>query len=84
MCVPTNCPVITSGGDLKPIICTAHDCKDRTTPTCAECKWHDSFSWVCFNGLSKQAAGITDPEDYCKEWEKREDDSRGENQEAKT
>ena len=29
---------------------------------CSTCAWHDSFSWVCFNGLSEHRADFTDPE----------------------
>lgn len=43
--------------------------------SCSTCKWHDSFSWVCYNGLSERRADFTDPEDMCKEWEKRKNDS---------
>lgn len=42
--------------------------------SCSTCKWHDSFSWVCYNGLSERRADFTDPEDVCKEWEKRENE----------
>lgn len=43
--------------------------------SCSTCKWHDGFSWVCYNGLSECRADFTDPDDVCKEWEKRENDS---------
>lgn len=42
--------------------------------SCSNCKWHDRFSWVCYNGLSERRANFTDPEDVCKEWEKRENE----------
>lgn len=42
--------------------------------SCSTCKWHDGFSWVCYNGLSERRADFTDPEDVCKEWEKRENE----------
>ena len=45
--------------------------------SCSNCKWHDGFSWVCYNGLSEYRADFTDPDDVCKEWEMK-DDSRGE------
>ena len=41
--------------------------------TCLNCRWHDSFSWVCYNGLSDYRAGITDPEDACEDWEERKE-----------
>lgn len=65
----------------KAIRCTAESCKNKSEPSCGSCRWHDAFSWVCFNGLSEHPADFTDPEDNCKEWEKK-DDNRGENQEA--
>lgn len=39
--------------------------------SCSTCKWHDSFSWVCYNGLSERRADFTDPDDVCNEWEMR-------------
>lgn len=42
---------------------------------CEFCKWHDDFSWACFNGDSEKCADFTDNEDYCAEWESREDKS---------
>lgn len=75
-----HCRGIIQFGNNKAVRCTAHNCKDRTEPSCCSCRWHDAFSWVCFNGLSERRADITDPEDNCKEWEKREDDDRKENQ----
>ena len=65
----------------KAIRCTAESCENKSEPSCCSCRWHDAFSWVCFNGQSEHRADFTDPEDSCKEWEKK-DDSRGENQEA--
>lgn len=37
--------------------------------------WHDSFSWVCFNGLSEHRADFTDPENTCQEWKERKDEN---------
>lgn len=39
--------------------------------SCSNGKWHDRFSWVCYNGLSECQADFTDPDDVCKEWEMR-------------
>lgn len=41
---------------------------------CSTCAWHDSFSWVCFNGLSEHRADFTDPENTCQEWKERKDE----------
>ena len=42
---------------------------------CRTCKWHDDFSWVCFNGESEKRADFTNNDDCCIEWESREDKS---------
>ena len=42
---------------------------------CEFCKWHDDFSWVCFNGESEKRADFTNNDDCCIEWESREDKS---------
>lgn len=76
-----SCMGIKQFSDGKAIRCTAESCKNKSEPSCCSCRWHDAFSWVCFNGQSEHRADFTDPEDSCKEWEKK-DDSRGENQEA--
>ena len=36
---------------------------------CGTCKFHDSFSGACCNGLSPKVADFTDNEDFCDEWE---------------
>ncbi len=40
---------------------------------CENCKYHDDFTWVCFNGNSENRANFTDNCDFCKEWEKMEE-----------
>ena len=37
--------------------------------TCSSCKWHDSFSCACCNGLSVKRGDFTDIDDWCDEWE---------------
>ena len=44
-----------------------------TDKTCCTCRWHDSFSWLCFNGRSEHRSDFTDPEDTCPEWEQEVD-----------
>ena len=39
------------------------------------CRWHESYTWVCFNGLSLNCTDVTDVEDSCEHWEKRTDDN---------
>lgn len=41
---------------------------------CLNCKWHEAFSWACFNGDSPYVADFTNPEMVCDVWEKREDE----------
>lgn len=36
--------------------------------TCRTCAYHDSFSWVCFNGESEHRADITMKEQTCRFW----------------
>lgn len=36
---------------------------------CGSCRWHDDFTWACFNGDSPNCADFTDPEDSCECWE---------------
>ena len=33
---------------------------EHSEENCSTCAWHDSFSWVCFNGLSEHRADFTD------------------------
>lgn len=39
--------------------------KDKS---CKTCKWHDDFTWACFNGDSPNRADFTDNDDLCGEW----------------
>lgn len=43
---------------------------------CKTCRYHDSFSWACCNGLSPKVADFTDNDDYCDEWERKYDGCR--------
>ena len=38
-------------------------------PICKNCKYHDSFSWVCSNPSSSYVADFTDDEDWCSHFE---------------
>ena len=35
---------------------------------CSTCRFHDDFTWVCFNPDSPRRADITDKFDSCSEW----------------
>lgn len=48
---------------------------EHSEENCSTCAWHDSFLWVCFNGLSEHRADYTDPENTCKEWKERKDEN---------
>ena len=45
---------------------------ENTGKRCETCKYHDNFSWVCFNGASQEVAGFTEPDDYCLFWESKD------------
>lgn len=36
--------------------------------TCKACKYHDDYTWVCFNADSPKCADITMNEDICDEY----------------
>lgn len=40
--------------------------------SCKNCKWHESFSWACFNGDSPYVADFTDNDNWCDSWEKED------------
>lgn len=42
---------------------------------CCNCRWHEGYTGVCFNGLSLNCTDVTDIEDSCEHWEKRTDDN---------
>lgn len=39
------------------------------------CRWHEGYTGVCFNGLSLNCTDATDVEDSCEHWEKRTDEN---------
>lgn len=43
--------------------------------TCCTCRWHEEYTWVCFNDLSLNCTDVTDVEDGCEHWEKRTDEN---------
>lgn len=38
---------------------------------CGNCKWHETFSWVCCNGDSEWRADFTRSDFVCEHWEER-------------
>lgn len=40
--------------------------------TCATCAWYEAFQGVCFNGDSPHCADFTEPDQRCREWERKE------------
>jgi hypothetical protein len=42
--------------------------------TCRHCRWHEEFTWACFNGDSEYCADFTNDEDSCPCWEARKED----------
>lgn len=39
---------------------------------CGNCKWHEGFNWVCFNGDAEDCADYTDPQHSCPHWERKD------------
>lgn len=39
--------------------------------SCKTCKWHDDFTWVCFNGESIHRADFTNDDYVCECWEEQ-------------
>lgn len=44
---------------------------------CKNCRKHDDFTCVCFNGDSEYCADFTGSEFYCEFWEGKEDGKQG-------
>ncbi len=42
---------------------------------CCTCRWHEGYTWVCFNGNSPNRADFTDPENTCECWEARTEEN---------
>jgi hypothetical protein len=38
---------------------------------CKNCRKHDDFTWVCFNGDSEYCADFTEPECCCEFWKEK-------------
>ena len=45
--------------------------KTPMTKCCATCAWYEDFQGVCFNGDSPYCADFTEPDQRCREWERR-------------
>lgn len=39
------------------------------------CRWHEGYTWICFNGESPNCADMTDPEATCECWEARTEEN---------
>ena len=44
------------------------------TKCCATCAWYEDFQGVCFNGDSPHRADFIEPDQRCREWERKEAD----------
>lgn len=42
---------------------------------CCTCRWHEGYTWICFNGESPNCADMTDPEATCECWEARTEEN---------
>ena len=52
-----------------------NDTSHRKSNLCANCAYHDDFSWVCFNPEADDRADFTDNEHKCNRWTNREDNN---------
>lgn len=43
------------------------------TKCCATCAWYEEFQGVCCNGDSPHRADFIEPDQRCREWERKED-----------
>lgn len=50
---------------------------------CKNCRKHDDFTCVCFNGDSEYCADFTEPECCCEYWEGVENDRTRSNENTK-
>ena len=50
-----------------------NDTSHKKSNSCANCAYHDDFSWVCFNPEAENRADFTDNEYKCNCWSSRED-----------
>lgn len=48
--------------------------KHRVKQICKNCKYHEPFSWVCFNPDSINRADFTLDKDSCRYWEEDKKD----------
>ena len=53
---------------------TASERRPPMTKRCSACAWYEDYQGVCFNGDSPHCADFTDPDQRCREWERKEDD----------
>ena len=42
------------------------------TKCCATCAWYEDFQGVCCNGDSPHRADFIEPDQRCREWERKE------------
>ena len=75
LCVPEKCDIsiITPADKEAPILCTAHNCERRVSPTCGSCKFYAEHKGVCCCYKSEHVADFTAPDDECRCWRKKED-----------
>lgn len=50
------------------------DWQPKHCHNCATCAWYEDYQGVCFNGNSPNCADFTEPEQRCREWERKEAD----------
>ena len=64
----------TSGHCAATFAAGASERRPPMPKTCATCAWYEDYQGVCFNGNSPNCADFTEPEQRCREWERKEAD----------
>lgn len=70
--MPEYCPTCNALLNWNDFIFGDDEDERKPDSSCATCKWYADFEGVCCNGDSKMRADFTNPDDWCKRWEKRE------------
>lgn len=56
-----------------------NDTSHKKSNLCANCAYHDDFSWVCFNPEAEDRADFMNPEDGCNCWTSKEEEQHEKN-----
>ena len=56
-----------------------NDTSHKKSNLCANCAYHDDFSWVCFNPEAEDRADFTNNNFVCDKWEDKNDEHYSKN-----